>query len=291
MVGAPGAGKTMLARRLSTILPPMTEEEALEVTKIYSISGLLTRQHGIVEERPFRSPHHTVSQSALIGGGSVPRPGEVTLAHHGVLFLDELPEFSRSALEVLRQPLEDGVVTISRVQASLSYPARFILVAAQNPCPCGFWGEEDGVHQCTCRPGDIARYRKKISGPLLDRIDIQIHVPRLQYQEMQSNCAQESSAQIRQRVVNARKIQRKRLEGTHLFCNASMGRREVKKFCALAPDAQKLLEKYFTSLGLSARSHDRIIKVARTIADLAGSEEISMLHLGEAIGLRTSIQG
>lgn len=291
MVGAPGAGKTMLARRLPTILPPMTEEEALEVTKIYSISGLLSRQHGIMAERPFRSPHHTVSQSALIGGGSVPRPGEVTLAHHGVLFLDELPEFSRSALEVLRQPLEDGMVTISRVQASLTYPARFILVAAQNPCPCGFWGEEDGVHQCTCRPGDIARYRKKISGPLLDRIDIQIHVPRLQYQEMQSVKPQESSAQIRSRVVKARAIQRQRLSGTHLFCNASMGRREVKKFCPLAPDARKLLEKYFTTLGLSARSHDRIIKVARTIADLAGSEKISVLHLGEAIGLRTSIQG
>ena len=177
MVGAPGSGKTMLARRLPTILPPMTEEEALEVTKIYSISGLLKRNHGIMQERPFRSPHHTVSQTALIGGGSIPRPGEVTLSHHGVLFLDELPEFSRSSLEVLRQPLEDGVVTISRVQASLTYPARFILVAAQNPCPCGFWGEEDGIHQCTCRPGDIARYRKKISGPLLDRIHIHTRAP------------------------------------------------------------------------------------------------------------------
>lgn len=291
MVGAPGAGKTMLARRLPTILPPMTEEEALEVTKIYSISGLLQGHHGIMAERPFRSPHHTVSQSALIGGGSIPRPGEVTLSHHGVLFLDELPEFSRSALEVLRQPLEDGMVTISRVQASLTYPARFILVAAQNPCPCGFWGEEDQLHQCTCRPGDIARYQKKISGPLLDRIDIQIHVPRLQYQEMKSRKRGESSAAIRQRVVAARQIQRERLKGTHLFCNASMGRREVKAYCPLSPQAEALLERYFISLGLSARSHDRIIKVARTIADLAGSREITSLHLGEAIQLRTSIQG
>lgn len=291
MVGAPGAGKTMLARRLPTILPPMTEEEALEVTKIYSISGLLQSHHGIMAERPFRSPHHTVSQSALIGGGSIPRPGEVTLSHHGVLFLDELPEFSRSALEVLRQPLEDGMVTISRVQASLTYPARFILVAAQNPCPCGFWGEEDQLHQCTCRPGDIARYQKKISGPLLDRIDIQIHVPRLQYQEMKSRKRGESSAAIRQRVVAARQIQRERLKGTHLFCNASMGRREVKAYCPLSPQAEALLERYFISLGLSARSHDRIIKVARTIADLAGSREITSLHLGEAIQLRTSIQG
>lgn len=269
----------------------MTEEEALEVTKIYSISGLLQGRHGIMAERPFRSPHHTVSQSALIGGGSIPRPGEVTLSHHGVLFLDELPEFSRSALEVLRQPLEDGMVTISRVQASLTYPARFILVAAQNPCPCGFWGEEDQLHQCTCRPGGIARYQKKISGPLLDRIDIQIHVPRLQYQEMKSRKREESSASIRQRVVAARQIQRERLKGTHLFCNASMGRREVKACCPLTPQAEALLEKYFVNLGLSARSHDRIIKVARTIADLAGSQEITALHLGEAIQLRTSIQG
>ncbi len=287
MVGAPGAGKTMLARRLPTILPPMTEEEALEVTKIYSIAGLLSHRHGIVMERPFRSPHHTVSNSALIGGGSIPKPGEVTLSHHGVLFLDELPEFSRSSLEVLRQPLEDRVVTISRVQATLTFPADFILVAAQNPCPCGFWGENDGIHHCTCRPGDIDRYQKKISGPLLDRIDIQLHVPRLQYKEIKGTRPCESSAAIRSRVVAARAIQRKRLEGTHLFCNAAMGRREVKAFCPLTATAESMLEKYFTALGLSARSHDRIIKVARTIADLAGSEIIDEIHLGEAIQLRT----
>jgi magnesium chelatase family protein len=290
MVGAPGAGKTMLARRLPTILPPMTEEEALEVTKIYSIAGLLTHRRGIIMERPFRSPHHTVSNSALIGGGSIPKPGEVTLSHHGVLFLDELPEFTRSSLEVLRQPLEDRVVTISRVQATLTFPAEFILVAAQNPCPCGFWGENDSVHPCTCRPGDIERYQKKISGPLLDRIDIQIHVPRLQYQEMKGTVPQENSATIRQRVVAAREIQRRRLKGTHLFCNAVMGRREVKTFCPLTTGAERMLEQYFTALGLSARSHDRIIKVARTIADLDGREVIEEKHLGEAIQLRTSIQ-
>lgn len=257
MVGAPGAGKTMLARRLPTILPPMTEEEALEVTKIYSIAGLLSHRHGIVMERPFRSPHHTVSNSALIGGGSIPKPGEVTLSHHGVLFLDELPEFTRSSLEVLRQPLEDRIVTIS---------------------------------QCTCRPGDIQRYQKKISGPLLDRIDIQIHVPRLQYKEMKGTRPTESSAAIRKRVVAARARQQERLRGTHKFCNASMGRREVKAFCPLTEGAEKMLESYFTALGLSARSHDRIIKVARTIADLDEAEKIDESHLGEAIQLRTSIQ-
>ncbi|MCH3950350.1 MAG: YifB family Mg chelatase-like AAA ATPase [Acidaminococcus sp.] len=290
MVGAPGAGKTMLARRLPTILPPMTEEEALEVTKIYSISGLMSHRHGIVMERPFRSPHHTISNNALIGGGSIPKPGEVTLSHHGVLFLDELPEFTRSSLEALRQPLEDRVAVISRVQATISFPADFILVAAQNPCPCGFWGENDGVHECTCSPGEIERYHKKISGPLLDRIDIQIHVPRLQYQEMQGTTPSESSASIRKRVVAARTIQRERLKGLHIFCNAGMGRKEIKKFCPLTDGAQKMLEQYFTALGLSARSHDRIIKVARTVADLDHSEVITETHLSEAIQLRTSIR-
>lgn len=291
MVGAPGAGKTMLARRLPTVLPPMTEEEALEVTKIYSIAGLLRREKGLVLERPFCSPHHTISHNALIGGGSVPKPGEVTLSHNGVLFLDELPEFSRMALEVLRQPLEDGFVTISRVQASLSFPATFILVSAENPCPCGFYGENDGVHECTCRLGDIERYHKKISGPLLDRIDIQIHVPRLNYQEMKCSIPTESSSVIRARVTAARKLQLQRLNGTGLHCNADMGHREIKKYCKLTTQAEQLLEKYFTSLGLSARSHDRIIKVAQTIADLAHSEIISGAHIAEAIELRTSSQG
>ncbi len=291
MVGAPGAGKTMLARRLPTILPPMSEEEALEVTKIYSISGLLNRTRGLVLERPFRSPHHTISHNALIGGGSVPKPGEVTLSHNGVLFLDELPEFSRSALEVLRQPLEDGFVTISRVQASLSFPASFILVSAENPCPCGFYGEDDGVHECTCRPSEIERYQKKISGPLLDRIDIQIQVPRLNYKEIKNTLPVENSAAIRVRVKAARDIQLKRLKGTKLHCNAEMGHREITQHCALDMQAELLLEKYFIGLGLSARSHDRIIKVSQTIADLDASPIITGRHISEAIQLRTSNQG
>ena len=287
MVGAPGAGKTMLARRLPTILPPMTEEEALEVTKIYSIAGLLNRKQGLILERPFRSPHHTISHSALIGGGSIPKPGEVTLSHNGVLFLDELPEFSRMALEVLRQPLEDGFVTISRVQATLTFPATFILVSAENPCPCGFFGETDGVHECSCRIGDIERYHKKISGPLLDRIDIQIHVPRLEYKEMKADNRAECSADIRKRVISARELQLERLQGTGLHCNAEMSRREIKRKCHMTLQAEQLLQKAFLALGLSARSHDRIIKVAQTIADLDGSEVIDTVHLAEAIELRT----
>lgn len=291
MVGAPGAGKTMLARRLPTILPPMTEEEALEVTKIYSIAGLLNRKQGLILERPFRSPHHTISHSALIGGGSIPKPGEVTLSHNGVLFLDELPEFSRMALEVLRQPLEDGFVTISRVQATLTFPATFILVSAENPCPCGFFGETDGVHECSCRIGDIERYHKKISGPLLDRIDIQIHVPRLEYKEMKADNRAECSADIRKRVISARELQLERLQGTGLHCNAEMSRREIKRKCHITLQAEQLLQKAFLALGLSARSHDRIIKVAQTIADLDGSEVIDTVHLAEAIELRTISKG
>ena len=290
MVGAPGSGKTMLARRLPTILPPMTEDEILEVTKIYSIAGLLNGKKQIVLERPFRSPHHTVSASALIGGGSIPRPGEVTLAHNGVLFLDELPEFSRATLEVLRQPLEDGVVTISRVQASMSFPANIILISAQNPCPCGWNGTRDKVHECSCKPHEIERYNRKISGPLLDRIDIQVSVPRLEYDDLKDKAAGESSAQIRSRVVKARDIQRKRFEGNGVHCNAQMNKKQLNEFCKMQPQAEAMLGKYFTALGLSARTHDRIIKVARTIADLAGSEEISAAHIAEAIQLRTSVQ-
>ena len=288
MVGAPGSGKTMLARRLPTILPPMTEDEILEITKIYSIAGLLNGKKQLVLERPFRSPHHTVSASALIGGGSVPKPGEVTLSHNGVLFLDELPEFSRQALEVLRQPLEDGVVTISRVQASLSFPARLILITAQNPCPCGFLG--DKVHSCTCRPHEIERYRRKISGPLLDRIDIQVTVPRLEYDDLKDKTEGESSAVIRSRVVKARGVQRKRFEGSGVHCNAQMNKKQLNKYCKLEPQAEAMLGKYFAALGLSARTHDRIVKVARTIADLEGSVAIKAAHIAEAIQLRTSVQ-
>lgn len=289
MVGSPGCGKTMLARRLVTILPPMTEAEALEVTKIYSIVGMLSQADSVMLERPFRSPHHSISGSALLGGGSTPRPGEVTLSHNGVLFLDELPEFDRSTLEMLRQPLEDGEVSISRVRAALTFPSRFILVAAQNPCPCGFLG--DKLHRCTCKQKDIDAYRRKISGPLMDRIDMQINLTRVEFNELKDKAPGESSAVIRERVVKARLIQQERLEQWGMHCNAQMGRSEVVKYCHLGDAAQKVMEKYFTLLNLSARSHDRILKVARTIADLAGSETIEAMHLAEAIQLRTNNNG
>lgn len=287
MVGAPGCGKTMLARRLVTILPPMTEEEALEVTKIYSIVGMLPSAESIMLERPFRSPHHSVSASALLGGGPYPRPGEVTLSHNGVLFLDELPEFERYTLEMLRQPLEDGMINISRVRAAITFPSKFILCAAQNPCPCGYLGDKE--HRCRCKQKEIDNYRRKISGPLLDRIDMQINLSRVNFKELESKSAGESSAEIRRRVVAARDKQLARLSDKGLYCNAQMGRQEVVEFCQLDAAAQRVLEKYFNALHLSARSHDRILKVARTIADLAGCAEISAAHIAEAIQLRTSI--
>lgn len=287
MVGAPGCGKTMLARRLVTILPPMTEEEALEVTKIYSIVGMLPSAESIMLERPFRSPHHSVSASALLGGGPYPRPGEVTLSHNGVLFLDELPEFERYTLEMLRQPLEDGMINISRVRAAITFPSKFILCAAQNPCPCGYLGDKE--HRCRCKQKEIDNYRRKISGPLLDRIDMQINLSRVNFKELESKSAGESSAEIRRRVVAARDKQLARLSDKGLYCNAQMGRQEVVEFCQLDAAAQLVLEKYFNALHLSARSHDRILKVARTIADLADCAEISAAHIAEAIQLRTSI--
>ena len=285
LVGSPGSGKTMLARRLPTILPPMTKEEALEVTKIYSIAGLLNNKAQLINRRPFRSPHHTVTLSALLGGGTVPVPGEVTLSHNGVLFLDEFPEFSRAALEVLRQPLEDHFVSINRVQGSYVFPSAFLLCCAQNPCPCGYLGDE--MKECTCRPFEMERYQRKISGPLLDRIDLQIHVPRVKYEDLRNRSAEETSAQIRTRVCAARNIQLKRLKRYGIYCNATMNHRQVERFCKLDAACSALMENAFCKLGLSARSYDRILKVARTIADLAGSDAILPSHIAEAIQLRT----
>ena len=287
MVGVPGSGKTMLARRMSSILPELTKEEAIELTKIYSISGLLGKDTGLVTTRPFRSPHHTSSTVAMIGGGSIPRPGEVTLAHHGVLFLDELPEFSKKTLEVLREPIEDRQITVSRANATLTFPSSIILVAAMNPCPCGYFGDKE--KSCDCTPNEIKRYTRKISGPLLDRIDIHVHVPRVKYEDMTSVAKAESSAAIRERVLAAREIQMERLREWGIFCNAQMSHAILKKTCILEPEAQNLLAQAFQVMNLSARSYDRIIKVARTIADLDGAATIEAKHVGEAIQLRDDV--
>lgn len=286
MVGPPGSGKSMLAKRVSSILPTMSNQEALEVTKIYSVAGLLKNHEGLIQSRPYRSPHHTISDAGMIGGGRIPKPGEVTLSHNGVLFLDELPEFSKVALEVLRQPLEDGQVTISRANASITYPSKLMLVTAMNPCPCGF--ASDTKQPCTCTAAEIKRYTRKISGPLLDRIDIHIHVPRLEYNEFTDLKPAESSMIIRARVEKARDIQKDRLAKYHLFCNAQMSHRHLKKTCPMNEKAKDLLEQVFTRMNLSARSYDRIIKVSRTIADLAACEDINEHHVAEAIQLRSN---
>ena len=259
----------------------------MEVTKIYSIAGLLQNHAGLITTRPFRSPHHTTSATAIIGGGSIPRPGEVTLAHNGVLFLDELPEFGKAVLEVLRQPLEDGQVTVARVNATLTFPSRMILVCAMNPCPCGWSGDKE--KPCTCAPNEIKRYTRKISGPLLDRIDIHIRVPRVEYKELTASQPAESSAVIRQRVTAARRRQIERLHSFHAICNAQMSHAVLKKTCPLTPEAQKLLEQAFNRMNMSARSYDRIIKVARTIADLDKQETIAQPHIAEAIQLRNDM--
>lgn len=288
MTGPPGSGKTMLARRITTILPPMTREEALEVTKIYSVAGLY-KAEDIMRERPFRSPHHTISMAGLIGGGSIPRPGEVTLAHRGVLFLDELPEFPRTVLEVLRQPLEDREVHISRVNAAFTYPADFILIAAMNPCPCGYLG--DPQRECTCTDGEIRRYGQKISGPLLDRIDLHVSVMRPKYSELTATIQGEPSCDIAKRVAEARAVQAERLSRWHMQSNAQMGHRQLKETCQLDAEGTEMLRVVFEKLHLSARSYDRIIKVARTIADLAGSDQIRPEHVAEAISFRNMING
>jgi magnesium chelatase family protein len=286
MTGSPGAGKTMLAQRIPSILPVMTMDEALEVSKIYSVAGLLGTG-GLAEFRPFRSPHHTISAAAMVGGGRIPRPGEVTLAHHGVLFLDELPEFPRQVLEVLRQPIEDGHVTVARVNSSYTYPSKFMLVASMNPCPCGFFGDPD--QRCSCSDIQIKRYLQRISGPLLDRIDIHIGVPRLQYSEMAARKDSETSASIAVRVKLARLLQYERLKGSGAFCNAQMNHRQLKELCHIGSEAQNLLRDAFERMKLNARSYDRIIKVAQTIADLAGSSEIRQEDMSEAIQLRVAV--
>ncbi len=285
MIGSPGSGKTMLAQRLPGILPEMSFDEAIEVTKIHSVAGTLKNGTAIVTSRPFRNPHHTTSSIALSGGGRVPRPGEISLAHNGVLFLDELPEFHKNALEALRQPLEDGEVNISRVNASITYPCRFMLVAAMNPCPCGYFG--DSKRRCTCTPAQIAKYLGKISGPMLDRIDLHIDVAPVEYENLASKEKQESSLQIRERVNTARKIQQKRYENENINCNAQLTTKLIEKYCPLGDRESSILSEAFNRMGLTARAYTRIVKVARTIADLEGKKDISALHIAEALQYRS----
>ena len=292
MVGPPGAGKSMIAKRIPSILPPLTLEEALETTKIHSVAGLTNKRNAVssslIVQRPFRSPHHTITDVALVGGGSNPHPGEISLAHNGVLFLDELPEYKRSALEVLRQPLEDRHITVSRAKDTVDYPASFMLVAAMNPCPCGHYGENNPAHPCTCTPAQIHRYMGKISGPLLDRIDIQCEIEAVPYEQLKDTQPGESSAVMRERVLKARAIQNERFKHSKLIhCNAMMNSKMVRQYCTLDAECDKLLEYAMTKLGLSARAYDRILKVARTIADIEGSEQIQKNHLLEAISYRS----
>ena len=285
MIGPPGSGKTMIAKRIPSILPKLSIEESLETTKIQSIIGILPSNTPLVVTRPYRSPHHTISDAGLIGGGKVPRPGEVSLAHNGVLFLDELPEFRRNVLEVMRQPLEDRQVTISRAAASLTYPANFMLVAAMNPCPCGFFSDPN--RDCKCTPNQIQNYVSRISGPLLDRIDIQVEVPAVKYAELANETTGEPSAHVQERVEKARQAQQQRFADTVIHANANMESKQIREYCKIDSQAQDLLRIAINQLGLSARAYDRILKVARTIADLDGNPHIETVHVSEAIQYRS----
>jgi magnesium chelatase family protein len=285
LIGPPGAGKTMLTRRLYTILPQLSFQEALETSKVYSVMGLMPKGHGLVRARPFRAPHHTISDAGLIGGGQSPKPGEVSLSHNGVLFLDELPEFKKNVLEVLRQPIEDGSVTISRASSTVTYPANFMLVAAMNPCPCGFLG--DPKRECTCTYLQIQRYRSKISGPLMDRIDIHMEVPSVQFRDLSSSEGGQSSSEILERVEKAREIQNRRFHRMKIHTNADMNSRKIRRFCAVDSESDDLLERAMDKFGLSARAHSRILKIARTIADLEESPDIHSQHVAEAIQYRS----
>lgn len=295
MVGPPGAGKSMMAKRLSSILPPLNLEEALETTKIYSVAGMMARRKegngmssALIVQRPFRSPHHTVTDVALVGGGTNPHPGEISLAHNGVLFLDELSEYRAATLEVLRQPLEDRHITVVRTKSSVDFPASFMLVAAMNPCPCGYYGANNPAHPCTCTPAQIHRYLSRISGPLLDRIDLQCEIEAVPYEQLRETAPGESSAAMRERVTKAREVQKQRFANNALIhSNAMMSTKMVRQYCALDAECDKLLEFTMTKLGLSARAYDRILKVARTIADLDGSQDIQKKHLLEAISYRS----
>lgn len=291
LIGPPGTGKSMIAKRIPSILPEMTFDESIETTKIHSVSGILPEDVSLIRERPFRSPHHTMSAPSLVGGGKIPQPGEVSLANNGVLFLDELPEFNRSVTESLRQPLEDGKITITRTAGRITYPCSFMLVAAMNPCKCGYYGHP--THACTCKKEDIKKYVSKISGPLLDRVDIQIEVPSLEYSEISQKKKSEPSSEIRKRVNQARAIMQARFKddqtenGVKITCNSQMESKHLRKYCTLSQECSSLMERAFTALGLSARGHDRILRLARTIADLGGSAEIQPQHIAEAIGLRS----